>query len=136
LRAPDFVIGPPADPYLERWWLIPRNRWFNVYLHRFRHSDDDRALHDHPWWNVSILLRGEYVEITPKGEWVRRAGAVVFRAARAAHRIELRKGHVWTLFLTGPVVREWGFLCPKGWRHWRDFVSLSNPGEAGPGCDP
>ena len=45
-RAPDFVIG--AD-YLRRWWVIPRNDSQNVYLHDIRKSDDDRALHDHPW---------------------------------------------------------------------------------------
>lgn len=57
-RAPDFVIGRTGDPYMERWWLIPRNRFFNIYLHRFWRSDDDRALHDHPWVNLSILLKG------------------------------------------------------------------------------
>lgn len=24
-RAPDFVIGGQEDPYLCRWWLMPRN---------------------------------------------------------------------------------------------------------------
>jgi hypothetical protein len=57
-RAPDFLIGGADDPYIRRWWVIPRNRWFNVYLHQFLRSDDDRALHDHPWANCSILLRG------------------------------------------------------------------------------
>ena len=61
-RDPDFVIGPKDAPYLQRWWLIPRNRWFNVYLHHILHSDDDRALHDHMYFNVSVLLRGRYVE--------------------------------------------------------------------------
>ena len=57
-RTPDLVIGGWDDPYLLRWWLIPRNRWFNVYLHLFLRSDDDRALHDHPWFNLSFLLEG------------------------------------------------------------------------------
>ena len=61
-REPDFIIG---DNYLRRWWLIPRNRWLNVYLHEFRASDDDRALHDHPWASCSIILRGEYFEHLP-----------------------------------------------------------------------
>lgn len=47
-RAPDFYIGGNANPYLLRWWVIPRNRFFNVYLHKFLRDDDDRALHDHP----------------------------------------------------------------------------------------
>ena len=40
----DLVVGGDADPYLRRWWLIPRNRIFNVYLHHFMRSDDDRVL--------------------------------------------------------------------------------------------
>ena len=62
-RPPDFIIGEPANPYLIRWWVIPRNRWFNIYLHEIRRSDDDRALHDHPWLNCSILLHGGYFSI-------------------------------------------------------------------------
>jgi hypothetical protein len=134
-RRPDYLIGPKGDPYLERWWVIPRNRWLNVYLHHFRHSDDDRALHDHPYASASFILKGSYVEHTFDGEFTRFAGSVTFRSATVAHRIELRAGNCWTLFVTGPRIREWGFWCPKGWRHWRDFCALDDAGDAGPGCD-
>lgn len=63
-REPDFIIGGAADPYVRRWWLIPRNPVLNVYLHEFLRSDDDLALHDHPWWNASLLLWGTYTEHT------------------------------------------------------------------------
>ena len=43
-RPADFVIGPPERPYLLRWWIIQRNRFFNIYLHKFLRSDDDLAL--------------------------------------------------------------------------------------------
>jgi hypothetical protein len=59
-RPPDFVIG---DRYLERWWLIPRNPVFNLYLHRFNHDDDDRACHDHPWVSASFVLSGPMLEV-------------------------------------------------------------------------
>jgi hypothetical protein len=67
MREPDFVIGAdsPGGPYMRRWWIIPRNRFLNIYLHQILRDDDDRALHDHPWWNVSIILRGGYFECTP-----------------------------------------------------------------------
>lgn len=146
-RKPDFVIGGEANPYLKRWWLIPRNRVFNLYLHHFLRSDDDRALHDHPWWNVSLLLDGAYVEHLPgadmqAGYSIRReSGALVFRKARAAHRIELdlsthmARGEepVWTLFVTGPRIREWGFWCKQGWRHWKEFTDETGTG-IGKGC--
>jgi hypothetical protein len=136
MRAPDFVIGPHSTPYMLRWWVIPRNRWFNIYLHKILKSDDDRALHDHPWINVSILLRGSYREITPRGEFVRKAGSFVFRRAKSLHRLVVDEGtHVWSLFITGPVIREWGFECPKGWRPWREFVDARDSGQIGRGCD-
>jgi hypothetical protein len=135
-RAPDFIIG---NDYLLRWWLIPRNRWFNVYLHQFRRSDDDRALHDHPWWNVSIVLSGCYDEVTPTGTRRRGAGSIVFRNATARHRLELPIigggiTYTWTLFITGPRVREWGFWCPQGFIHWRDFTSPTDSSKTGKGC--
>jgi hypothetical protein len=70
-REPDFIIG---DNYLRRWWVIPRNREVNVYLHEINKSDDDRAFHDHPWTNTSFLIRGSYIEHTPEGSFVRRPG--------------------------------------------------------------
>ncbi|WP_458760527.1 hypothetical protein ACSVBT_06965 [Afipia sp. TerB] len=139
-RPPDFIVGGKEDPYLMRWWIIPRNRFFNIYLHHFLRSDDDRALHDHPWWNLSVLLRGEYTEHTIAAGGVhqaviRRAGQFKFRGAKSAHRIELHNGPCWTLFLTGPTLRTWGFHCPRGWRPWKEFVSERDNGSIGRGCD-
>jgi hypothetical protein len=134
---PDRVIGGHVFPYLKRWFVIPRNPWFNVYLHHFLRSDDDRALHTHPWrWNFSVLLRGVYLEHMPGGaEKMRRAPCVVWRSGAAPHRIELISGPVWTLFCTGKSVREWGFLCARGFVHWRDFTAPHDSGSVGRGCD-
>src|SRR5882757_10818132 len=128
-REPDFVIGGPADPYLKRWWLLPRNPVFNVYLHLFLRSDDDRALHDHPWVNGSILVEGRYIEETIRRGGIhvrteRRAGAIKLRGPRAAHRVELIDGQpCTTIFIIGPRLRRWGFHCPKGWIHWKAFTN-------------
>jgi len=141
-RAPDFVIGGTERPYLRRWWLLPRNPVFNVYLHQFLRSDDDRALHDHPWANASVLLAGRYMEHTIAAGGVQRrllleAGTVRVRlTGRMAHRVELVEGPCWTLFITGPRYREWGFHCPdKGWIHWMRFTASSDKGAIGKGCD-
>lgn len=139
-RSADFIIGKPGDDYLRRWFVIPRNRFFNIYLHQFIRSDDDRALHDHPWWNCSILLQGQYVEHTmPQGGVnVRKryiAGDMKFRTAKYAHRVELTHGACWSLFITGPRIRDWGFHCPAGWRPWQEFTASHNPGEIGRGCE-
>ena len=131
-RMPDFVIG---DNYLRRWWVVPRNEFCNVYLHEIRQSDDDRALHDHPWANRSLIIAGSYQEHTPDGVFVRSAGDVIDRQADALHRLVVDASEpVISLFMTGPVVREWGFACPKGWVPWRDFVDSRDSGQIGRGC--
>jgi len=132
-RNPDFVIGEPTAPYMRRWWIIPRNRFANIYLHEFLRSDDDRALHDHPWLNASVLLRGHYWEHTATGVALRIAGDIAFRLPTTAHRIEISAPCV-TLFLTGPRVREWGFHCPNGWVHWQKFTMPTAHGQIGRGC--
>jgi hypothetical protein len=131
-RPPDFVIG--AD-YLRRWWVLPRNPFSNVYLHDIRKSDDDRAFHDHPWPNTSFLIVGSYIEHTPEGRFTRKAGDVVHRPAHALHRLEVIPGErAISLFSTGPKEREWGFACPQGWVHWKDFTSEGDSSQTGRGC--
>lgn len=141
-HEPDFVIGGREDPYLCRWWLLPRNPAFNAYLHCFLRSDDDRALHDHPWPNASVVLRGSYTEHTIAAGGVHRreilrAGDVRVRpSGRIAHRVELHDGPCWTLFFTGPRYRAWGFHCPdQGWVHWKQFTAPGDAGAIGRGCD-
>ncbi len=131
-RQPDFVIG---DDYLRRWWVMPRNAFANVYLHDVRKSDDDRAMHDHPWANSSYILLGGYIEHTPHGAIERRAGDFVERQAADLHRLEVIPGQrCVSLFCTGPKVREWGFQCPKGWVHWQAFTSPTDSSKVGEGC--
>lgn len=141
-RKPDVVIGGENTPYLYRWHIIPRNRVFNAYLHLFLRSDDDRALHDHPWANLSVLLRGKYVEHTIDAGGIERRtvfGSGDWRlrlTGKLAHRIELFDGPCWTLFVSGPRYRQWGFHCPKqGWIHWRRFTASEDSGAVGPGCE-
>lgn len=138
---PHFIIG---QRYLLRWYVIPRNPWLNVYLHKFLHDDEDRALHDHPWWFISVMLWGRYSEVVKEQVIERRAPSIAFRSATHAHRVMLWRefGNLvpcWTLVVTGKVVRDWGFLCPQGWRHWKEFTAYDDGngdyGQVGKGCD-
>ena len=144
-REPDVFIGGREDPYMLRWHIIRSPKWFNVFnlfLHEFRRSDDDRALHCHPWPNISLLLDGAYIEHLPGDrKEFRLPGDIIIRKPTSPHRIELYPTGVFhgtdcptTLFLTGRKVREWGFACPQGWIHWKDFVSPTDNGQVGPGC--
>lgn len=132
--TPHFIVGGVKQPYLKRWYIIPRNTFFNIYLHQFLRDDDDRALHDHPSDNLSIILRGSYIEHLTRGAKVRDVGDVVRRYATTPHRISLVSKTCWTLFLTGPRKRVWGFHCPKGWIPWIDFVDQNDAGNVGNGC--
>ena len=135
-RPPDQIIGGSDDPYLKRWWVVRRNPVANVYLHQFLRSDDDRAHHTHPWlWNCSRLLRGQYREWHGDGYTDRYTGDWKFRWGPAPHRIELTDGPCWTLFMTDPRVRTWGFLCPQGFVDWKAFTAADDPGAIGKGCD-
>lgn len=161
-RKPDLCIGGDKDPYLRRWYLLPRNRFFNVYLHNFLRSDEDRALHDHPWNWCSIILKGSYLEIcgtrensVARGFHARTRGTIRTGRATDLHRVELysewqgndargnpmfRYKPVWTVFITGPRIREWGFQCPNGWVPWRKFLgepdnAKTSSASRGPGCD-
>lgn len=110
-ELPDFTVRD----YLSRWHLVPRNRCANAYVHRLVESDVP-VPHDHPWANVSIVLRGTYREHFHDGTYLdRRPGAIVLRSARQLHWLQIIDGPVVTLFLTGPRRRVWGFMTTHGW---------------------
>jgi hypothetical protein len=143
MRKPDLIIGPASNPQTLRWHIFKWRGW-QLALHKWCRSDDDRALHDHSGHNVSLILTGGYFEVLQGGvERFRWPLVPYFRRADLPHCIKLPSGGkpVWTLWLRWPPSREWGFHCPKGWRHWKEYTSTrdySAPGsisEVGPGCD-
>lgn len=143
-EPPDEIIGPGVrsrkreghvpvpKAFLKRWFVIRKNHVCNIYFHQFIRDDEDRALHDHPWFNLSIVLAGGYIEHTIDAGGVHkrhtfRPGDIKFRPPWAAHRVELHKydGTIipsWSLFITGPVQRGWGFHCPSRWKSQGQFA--------------
>lgn len=108
------VLGDATCPYMTRWVLDLR--LFSLRLHHFHRSDDDRHLHDHPWWFLSLILSGGYEEITERGTVAVKPGRVVFRRASHRHAVKLLGPSCWTIVLTGPIRRVWGFWV-KGLFH-------------------
>jgi hypothetical protein len=114
--------------YLHRYYLIPKNQLLNVYLHRFQEPDPGGDLHDHPWWSLTIVLKGHYFETSSDGGEVRHrkiGGLTRFlklRRPTTRHTITaVSPGGCWTLFVTGPKVRAWGFHTPEGWVHNQSY---------------
>jgi hypothetical protein len=103
--------------YMARWYV--QTPWFTIRLHHILRSDNAVSFHDHPWDFTSFLLSGGYTEVTPTGtRWWPRF-SVIRRRAEDLHRLVLTRP-VWTLVLTGPRRREWGFEIDGQWVHWQD----------------
>lgn len=100
-------LGREECPYLRRWGIVAGA--FSVRVHHFYRSDDARFHHDHPWWFLTIVLKGGYTDSSEQGEDHLRAGSIRFRSATHRHTVFTDPGGVWTLILTGPNTRTWGF---------------------------
>lgn len=130
-----------AGTYLVRWDVL-RNRYGTglfahcgkLFVHCFCRSDDDGALHDHPFDFWSLILWGGYHEHA-EGT-VRWYGPLrlLRRPAEWAHRVELPPGKkCWTLVWTSPKRRSWYFHCPKGMVEWREYLARQE--KKGAGCE-
>ncbi len=108
------------QPYLERWII-----WCGITLrvHKFHKGDDDRAFHDHPWWFVTIPLRPYIEQIPGQPERQLRPFWPHFRAAKHRHIVRLiREKPVWTLIVTGPKSKEWGFWEQHTFTHHSQWL--------------
>lgn len=100
-------LGHQECPYVERWML--NFKLFSVRLHRWTGSDDQRAFHDHPWWFLTLCLKGGYRDISPEGEDHLSRGSLRLRKALHQHTVLVDPNGAWTLLLCGREKREWGF---------------------------
>lgn len=113
------IAAPDGSPYLSRLLLprvwVPGLGSVRPMLHQFHRPDDDRELHNHPWARAwSIILTGSYVEARLANPAV---GAIVLRTVRwfnsltdmDFHRVVELHGDVFTLFVSGERVQDWGF---------------------------
>ena len=120
--------------YMHRW--IVAHPFGTVRLHHIRRPDADPDMHTHPFDFASFILCGWYTEerldefatLETGDQWVRyrRLGPLAVNTLTGAtpHRVvEVSRGGAWTLVLTGPKVRSWGFLTPAGFVPWREYVT-------------
>jgi hypothetical protein len=148
-----------GDPRNKSGWKRFGRKFPNLYLHKILHDDEDRALHDHPFASASVVLKSGYWEVLfypiseeriarllaageprPTVKVFRPEGSITFRRAETAHRLVLERRAdgssivAISAFFVGFRTRDWGFLCPKRWRHWTKFVSDRDRGAVGSGC--
>jgi hypothetical protein len=114
-------IGLPECPYMKRWVLDFGS--FALRLHRWQSSDDTRAFHDHAWWFVTCVLWGSYADVSDKGTDILTPGSIRFRESSHKHTVKILKPGTWTLLITGPTERRWGFwVNGKLWKRDRYFA--------------
>lgn len=114
-------LGLPHCPYMRRW-VIDFGE-FAIRLHRWQSSDDHRAFHDHAWNFVTCVLYGSYLDVSPDGEDLLTPGSIRYRAASHSHTVKILKPGTWTLVLSGPPIRRWGFwVKDKLWKRDRYFA--------------
>lgn len=126
-----------GNPYLMRMYILPdrgKETTFRpgLFLHKFFRSDDDRALHNHPWrFAISFILYGGYQEerlIDGKVKVFDRK-PFTFNIIRANdfHRVKLNDEQegCWSIFLAFDRTQEWGFLDidTNEYLRWDIFVS-------------
>lgn len=133
------IVNCERQPYLHRWYVVRTER-VGVFVHKFVRSDEDRALHDHPWAFIVIPLWGGYIEhsdreVPPHERPAtsdnyrlpvrRRVWPLIsarYRSTDYRHRVELINGAPsWSLFIRLRKVREWGFWLPAGFVQWNKW---------------
>ena len=148
-RTRQVIEDADGNPYLIRYfiwkpdWLqrlgIDPKKAGRIYLHHIIRPDYDRALHDHPWSFVSIILKGGYYEWTKlvlhytvgnkpvrieqdQFRWYG-PGRILYRPSPSPHRLELPEGKdAWSLVFIGPKKNEWGFYTAwNKWCHWKKY---------------
>ena len=141
-------VIPPNEPdckYLERWVLgigrPGRGAKYTLRLHHFFRSDEDH-LHDHPFWFITLVLKGSYEDwvecpTCAGGKRWFAAGCThcagtrqiigtrmtpgTIRYRPALHRHRVVTDGCWTLVLSGPKVRDWGFYVDGKWMRQRAY---------------
>ena len=107
IRWKEKMGSDPDNPYLYRWTFLFFN--FSIRIHRWIRSDDKRFFHDHPWNFISVILKGKYVNVTPKGSFPVKAISRWKSNALDRHYLEIPKDGAWTILICGRPYHKWGF---------------------------
>jgi len=91
-------------------YTLLKTRWFNLYLHQLDAPQwHPVGCHDHPWWFWTMILKGGYDEKIGTEITRRLPGDLLYRKSTHSHDVVTPYGRSWSLVLTGPKSRDWGF---------------------------
>lgn len=141
-------LGNPDCPYITRW-VLDLGRLGSLRLHHWYGNDDQRALHNHPWGFLTVVLSGSYVDvheptwlqthgtITDEGFYktllrhdILRAGSIRWRRANHTHTVETTGA--WTILWCQPKSQYFSFRTffhgkMKWVRHVKYFHEFGHP---------
>jgi hypothetical protein len=113
-------LGFPEHPYLIRWTLILCG--YSIRLHHWIKSDDRRFFHDHSCDLVSIIIKGQYKNVTPEGTFQAQAWKLRKMKANQLHYLDIPPEGAWTIILCSKPYQKWGFFVGGvKWRPLRYF---------------
>jgi hypothetical protein len=94
----DLVIRQSFGKPRQAGRLILSFFGYSVRLHYFAPNMDRQPEHEHPWWYLSVVLWGGYVDM---GEEAINAPALRFRKPPHRHALRAGPGGCWSVVLTG-----------------------------------
>jgi hypothetical protein len=126
------IISKKGELHFQRYRLLA-TPFLNIYVHRLCKSDREKHMHDHPWSFITLILwRGymEYMESYPEGisrKWLH----IVYHKAEEVHKFKLldETKSTWTLVITGPRRREWGYKVGSDWFDNQTYRELKQKNE-------
>lgn len=114
-------IGLKECPYAVRW--VFETPAFSIRVHKWISHDDPRYKHDHAWDFITFVLKGGYVDVGDKEDHLKRF-SLRYRRSSHIHTVYPDDGGCWTILLTGPIVRQYGFWIGERFRRASKFFYI------------
>jgi hypothetical protein len=96
----------------------------SIRLHHWISPDDARSFHDHPWWFITLVIKGNYIDRSPDGDDHLYMGSIKYRPAAHRHTVIPSQHGCWTIIITGPVSRKWGFWVAGKFRKANKYFAM------------
>lgn len=87
----------------------------NIWIHYFptKENPDGGYEHTHPWTNITIILKGGYIETLNGVDYVRRKGDIIIRKPEEVHRLKECIPGSWSIFYHGFRKKTWDVKLQK-----------------------